>query len=278
MKLFIHPSVYWGIFLFLLINSCIEPTLPPAADCQGVIGGNAKPDDCNHCTGGTTGVTFNYLLGCDSLCQGTQFDCDSTCGGTAKLDCNNMCNGTAHLSYTCTDTSGNGLLDIGTRQLSCLPESQIGNCIAGTSSCEFVDCDADTMYNNTVINCAGEIPGDDLCDLISGTCVDFNEYLGDEECDFLDTNCSEFNFDGEDCNLVDCTGIHFSEELCVRLFDGGCTEEPNPWLGDGFCDEGDNDLQLNFNCADWNFDNGDCNGNSRTKPSRSPRKWREILE
>ncbi len=266
-------AAYFRLCLFLLIYSCIEPTLPPAADCQGVIGGSAVKDDCNHCTGGTTGVTFNYLLGCDSSCLGTQFDCDSTCGGTAKRDCNNDCNGTAYLAYSCSDTSGNGLLDITTRQLSCLPESETGNCAAGTSSCAFVDCSVDSMYQNTVINCAGNLPED--CDLISNTCVDYNGYLGDSECDFLDTNCSEFNYDGGDCNLVDCTGIHFSEELCIRLFDGGCTEEPNPWLGDGFCDEGDNDLKLNLNCAEWNFDNGDCTSNSRMIPTRNTQKWRK---
>ena len=69
----------------------------------------------------------------------------------------------------------------------------------------------------------------------------------------------EKRFDEGDCNLTDCKGIHFSEELCVKLFDFGCTEGDSTWFGNGFCDEGEDEvLPLNFNCLEWNYDGGDC--------------------
>jgi hypothetical protein len=77
-----------------------------------------------------------------------------------------------------------------------------------------------------------------------------------------DTNCEEFNFDDGDCNLIDCLGTHFSEEFCIEYFNAGCTTGEATWIGDGYCDEGDNDLELNFNCADWEYDGGDCESTS----------------
>ena len=91
--------------------------------------------------------------------------------------------------------------------------------------------------------------------------------VGDGSCDYYGpqinfTNCKEFDIDGGDCDLVDCLGTHFSEELCIELFDAGCTTGEASWIGDGYCDEGDNDLELNFNCAGWEYDGGDCESTS----------------
>ena len=62
----------------------MEPTLAPDKDCYGTIGGDAVVDDCGYCTGGETIATFNEYLGCDSTCQGTQYDCENICGGSEK--------------------------------------------------------------------------------------------------------------------------------------------------------------------------------------------------
>jgi hypothetical protein len=253
-------------YFFIMFFSCIENTLVSDKDCSGVIAGDAVVDDCGYCTGGTTVTTFNQYLGCDSVCQGKQFDCtydpndDSTwegaCGGQAVRDCNDDCGGTAIERYYCEDTDSDGLLNIESRSLNCIDASIPGNCNPNFDSCLFMDCSIgsiDTMYIGTVINCQGELPScqEDLCNK-------FQEYLGDDECDFLDTNCEEFNFDGGDCNLVDCLGTHFSEELCIRLFEAGCTTGEGSWIGDGGCDVGQNDLGLNFNCEEWDYDGGDC--------------------
>ena len=250
--------------------SCIEINLPPDKDCAGIIGGDAVVDDCGYCTGGNTSITFNQYFGCDSSCQGTQFDCTGECGGDSTTDCKGDCGGTASYKYICEDTNQNGFLNIDSRSLSCVDANISGNCEPNFSSCLFNDCSIDTMYVNTVINCAGELP---ICDEPSGTCIDFGDYLEDGTCDFIDTNCPEFNFDGGDCNLEDCLGTHFSEELCIELFGAGCTTGEATWLGDGYCDEGDNDLELNFNCEDWNFDEGDCSSNSRVSQNSKSNKW-----
>ena len=62
----------------------MESTLVPDKDCSSVIGGEAVVDDCGYCSGGTTTMAFNGYLGCDSTCQGTQYDCGSICGGSQK--------------------------------------------------------------------------------------------------------------------------------------------------------------------------------------------------
>ena len=263
-----HISYYLLIVLF----SCMETTLAPDKDCAGRIGGDAVVDDCGHCTGGTTVATFNQYMGCDSACQGSQIDCLGECRGTTITDCNGACGGTDIYNYICEDTDENGFLNIESRSLNCVDANVPGNCAPNFDSCLFNDCNIDTMYVNTVINCQGELP---LCDEASGTCINFGDYLEDGTCDFTDTNCEEFEFDGGDCDLVDCTGIHFSEELCIELFDAGCTTGEASWIGDGGCDEGDNDLGLNFNCEKWNYDGGDCESNSRVSKPRYTKKWRD---
>ena len=250
----------------------MDPTLAPDKDCSGVIGGEAVADDCGYCSGGTTTIAFNAYLGCDSTCQGIQFDCESTCGGSAKNDCKEECGGAAFIDYFCEVIDSTGLINLDSRALTCLEADETGNCKPNTDSCLFMDCSIDTMYLNTVINCQGELP---LCDEASGTCINIGDYLGDGTCDFTDTNCAEFEYDDGDCDLVDCLGTHFSEGLCIELFDAGCTTGEATWIGDGYCDEGDNDLELDFNCEEWEYDGGDCNSNSRISETRITKKWRD---
>ena len=258
-------------YFFIILFSCVEPTLVPDTDCSGVIGGDAVVDDCGYCTGGTTVTTFNEYLGCDSACQGKQLDCDGDCGGETIIDCNDDCGGTAIEKYYCEDTDNDNFLNIESRSLNCIDASIPGNCDPNFDSCLFMDCSNDTLYMGTVINCQGELP---TCDEASATCINFGDYLEDGTCDFLDTNCEEFNFDGGDCDLVDCLGTHFSEELCITLFNAGCTTGEGSWIGDDYCDEGDNDLELNFNCAEWEYDGGDCSSNSRVSKTGITKKWR----
>ena len=94
-------------------------------------------------------------------------------------------------------------------------------------------------------------------------------YEGDGYCDGVDEaygfhlDCAEFNFDGGDCDLVDCRGTHFSEEYCISIFGYSCITGDSSWVGDGTCDEGENELGLNFNCPEKNYDGGDCEIPSR---------------
>ena len=257
-----HISYYLLIVLF----SCMETTLAPDKDCAGRIGGDAAVDDCGHCTGGTTVATFNQYMGCDSACQGSQIDCLGDCGGDTKLDCNEDCGGNSFTDYFCKENE-NGTLNLDSLSLECYMENENGNCRPNTNSCLYVNCEVDTIYKETVIDCNFELPSIEMgtCD-VAGNCVNINDYMvGDGSCDYYGpqinfTNCQEFDFDGGDCNLEDCAGFYFSDSLCFILFEEGlCTSNENNWLGDGGCDSGDNeDLPLNFNCEKWGFDGAEC--------------------
>ncbi|NOZ08407.1 MAG: T9SS type A sorting domain-containing protein, partial [FCB group bacterium] len=50
----------------------------------------------------------------------------------------------------------------------------------------------------------------------------------------------------------DCTGLCFNDDDCIDSWGYPCTEG----LGDGYCDDGT--YGYDFNCAEWNYDNGDC--------------------
>ena len=249
----------------------MEPTLVPDKDCSGVIGGEAVADDCSYCTGGTTTLIFNQYMGCDSACQGTQIDCLGQCGGNATSDCNNECNGTHHWGYFCEESDSSGItLDLSTRTLTCFTDTSTGNCNPSTDSCDFVDCETDIKYINTVINCQGALPE---C-TESGVCTNYIDSKGNLLCDSPNTNCEEFEFDGGDC--LDCLGNHFSETLCNDRLGVGCTTgEEYDIVGDGYCDEGDNELELNFNCEEWEYDGGDCNSNSRISKTRITKDWQD---
>jgi len=179
----------------------MEPTLVPDEDCSGVIGGEAVADECGVCEG--LGKT-----GCDSTCGSTlQLDCFGECGGDARRDCNNECNGTHHWEYFCTDSDDLGIkLDLNTRTHTCFTDTLTGNCNPSTDSCDFVDCEVDTMYKETVIDCSWNLPICDTTYIIENeidiiVCNNYNssDWLSDGSCD-LTLNCKEFNFDGGDCN------------------------------------------------------------------------------
>ena len=239
----------------ILFFSCTEPTLISDKDCKEKIGGEAIVDECGVCNG--PGKT-----GCDNECGSTkQLDCTGVCDGNVQNDCKGECGGMAHFEYYCQESNIPGIaLDLSTRTLTCLDENLMGNCSPNTNSCFFVDCEIDEMYKNSVINCQGLLP---ICYESEEFCDQYTEgdykWIDDGDCDFLDTNCEEFNFDGGDCNLIDCNGLHFSEELCILVFEQGCTEGDSIALGDGFCDDGnDEELPVNFNCEKWGFDGAEC--------------------
>lgn len=254
-------------YFFILLFSCVGPTLVPDKDCAGTIGGDAVVDDCGHCTGGTSVATFNVYLGCDSSCQGTQIDCLGECGGETKTDCNGDCGGNSFTDYYCKENEDGMLLNLDSLSLECFGENENGNCRPNTNSCLYVDCEVDTMYTGTVIDCNFQLPSIEMgtCD-DEGNCLNLNDYMkGDGLCDYYGpqynfTNCKEFGFDGGDCDLEDCAGFYFSDSLCFILFEEGlCTSNENNWLGDEGCDSGDNEfLPLNFNCEKWGFDGAEC--------------------
>jgi len=247
----------------------MEPTLVPDKDCSSVIGGEAVVDECGYCTGGTTTLIFNQYMGCDSNCQGTQIDCLGQCGGDTQTDCNGDCGGNSFQDYFCK-VNENGTFNLDSLSLECFGKDENGgNCSPNTDSCRYIDCGENPMYNDTVIDCSRNLPTcnttytiEDEIDKIVCDKYDSSDWLRNGSCDFEFTNCEEFGFDDGDCNLKDCLGTHFSEELCIEYFNVGCTTGEASFLGDGDCDEGNNDLGLDFNCAEWDYDGGDCESTS----------------
>ena len=284
----------------LLALACVEPTL--VEDCSGVPGGSAVVDDCGGCSGGTTGFSFNYLMGCDGECgSGKIWDSFENCCIANKIDCEGICHGgkirdycglcdgdnsaclgctdstacnyestatyyeegiCTYPQYYCTDSDSNGFADLGSYSGFCsgeeVPDSLM-LCQPGSECCGlFFECDDSTDSDEiaTILTCTM-----DAC--VAGPGHESN-WLGDGICDFFDTNCFDLDYDGQDCNLYDCVGLHYSNNLCADDYDStyvieGCYEGENAYFGDGECDEGLLEpFFLNFNCAAMNFDDGDC--------------------
>ena len=263
--------------------------------CDSTCGSTLQLDCEGECGGG-------YIVGCDSNCtdriSAKLFDYCGECGGD-----NSTCSGCTDpvacsydstalvysscipFNYYCEFAPDDLLLDLNMIDKNCSEIDDDHYCGPRTDACNFIDC-TDTInfgYIGTVIDCNRMLPVCDTLYTVNGgidelVCVNYEEYMsdyveGNGGCDFTITNCVEFNFDGGDCNLVDCLGTHFSEELCIEYFNAGCIAGESSWLGDGDCDEGDNDLGLDFNCAEWEYDGGDCNSNSRISETRIIKKW-----
>ena len=132
----------------------------------------------------------------------------------------------------------------------CCPEGWIGD---GFSDCEDQawGCDL-SCYDNDGGDCE-ENSGDDG----DFECSDlgYEECMYYDFCDWVDSNLpsssgycidageEDGGDDGDDCfDIYDCVGT----PACDFLM----------WLGDGICDDGT--WGINFNCEDYNFDEGDC--------------------
>ncbi len=105
---------------------------------------------------------------------------------------------------------------------------------------------AATIYA-TVMDCAGNLTSGDVV----------QSSLGDGFCDDgtwgVNLNCSAFNYDNGDCSAIGVGGGYSTD--CVGNV--ASASEIQSWLRDGYCDDGTYGLVLN--CAQYNWDYGDCN-------------------
>ena len=135
-------------------------------------------------------------------------------------------------------------------------------------SCEFNDCNTQYYldnYGEMVLDCDGNCAPQSW--IADGFCDDGAYGIYDEQGNVVPVNlwCEEFNFDEGDCEVID-------EECSPGLIEdcnGICA--PQQWLGDGFCDDGSYEYNGNpifFNCEEFDFDNGDCDGQERTTETR----------
>jgi hypothetical protein len=147
-------------------NDCVQ-------DCNEEWGGTAVIDDCEICTGGSTGIVFNDNLGCDDVCfTGAYIDICGVCsGGTTghahgSDDVGCGCFEAAAIEYW-FDSDGDGLGAGDESNFHCLvdvPQNWVSN-----NSDEYPDC-AENYYDCNS-DCGGEAFVDD-CEVCSGGLTD----------------------------------------------------------------------------------------------------------
>ena len=193
----------------------------------------------------------NDLCGvCDPCDNGTkEDDCElwnSTCKGCT--DPNAICDSydedaTVYEQGSCISSSyycnlgDDGFLDINTiidltitESETCFLAGDENNCGPGVSICRFFDCDESEsgLDSTQFIPCNPQLTFDGL--------LAYESDIGNDTCDYYGvlenvlynfTSCLEFGYDGGtpeanfidgDCNLVDCRGVHFSNDLCKETF------------------------------------------------------------
>ena len=113
------------------------------------------------------------------------------------------------------------------------------------------------------------------CDMVCVSSSITSGWVGDGICDdgdgYTNLDCAEFDFDGGDCDSSGGgSGSTDPGDTCGegQVFDCEltCVDEATAtgYLGDGFCDDGSWDMVLD--CAEFDFDGGDCEDGSSEEP------------
>ncbi|MFQ6609254.1 MAG: hypothetical protein ACE5D7_00500, partial [Fidelibacterota bacterium] len=157
-------------------------------DCTGAWGGSALIDDCGDCTGGTTGLEFNYSdLGCGCDEPAAEFYCIDNDGdgqgfGTPELYCLNDL--PSNYVSDCTDTddtcNGNTYDCEGTCNGSALTDD-CGFCVQPENFNWAMDDCGVCFGDNASMDCAGVCDGPSVMDNC-GTCDDNPDNDCIEDC------------------------------------------------------------------------------------------------
>ena len=186
---------------------------------------------CDPCDNGTKGDDCELW---NSICKGCT-DPNAACGSYDEDTEVYELGSCVQFDYFCSDNAipldvdenGDGLDDttdewvgfkLDDKKEWCPDSSFSNNCGPGTNLCKF----------NNIIECS--VPEDSIyflpCNikLVESAFIVSKSDLGDGVCDYYGksgdtllnlTSCPEFNYDEGDCNLVDCRGMHFSDDLCA---------------------------------------------------------------
>ena len=205
-----------------------------------------------------TACNGDYITDCNDDCihkdDAREFDlcgvCDPCDNGTKENDCdlwNTTCKGCTDPNAACDSYNKDATvyeqsscvssryyceivdneLDITTQtqDSSCVSFSAENECGPGTNICKLFDCtNPDYEIDSTQsLACNVEL-------------IAYESWVGNDTCDYYGvlenvlynfTSCLEFGYDGGtpeanftdgDCNLVDCRGVHFSNDLCGETF------------------------------------------------------------
>ena len=132
-------------------------------------------------------------------------------------------------TYYCDTDTTTGLLDITTiidlttaESDSCYSAAEENNCGPGKSICNFFDCNDSELGldANQSIPCNPQLTLDGY--------LSNDSYIGNDTCDYYGiientlynfTSCPEFGYDEGDCDVIDCRGIYFSDDLCATTIE-----------------------------------------------------------
>ena len=256
----------------------------PEGELDDCIGGCLSPLDLGKIANGVCDPELNCFLymsdggDCEggAGCTAMEF----TCGDGACIPSNKVCD---------------GVMDclMGDDEAECAPDVvcagwELANCAGGCTQASWYgdgQCDSDFYCAEADWDggdCLGVCPYDQYEDCLGG-CHEDGSALGDGTCDD-EWNCEEMGYDGGDCAPSACANNQFT---C--LSDGACI--PDDWQCDGVddCDDGsdelecapddgcasyqtknceggctqaswlgDNDCDSALNCAETDWDAGDC--------------------
>ena len=199
-----------------------------AYDCNQECGGTAIIDNCDVCSGGTTGHVADSDIDCTGLCFGTAVldSCNVCSGGTSghvadsDIDCNGDCFGSAFLD-DCGTCSGGNSGHVANSEKDCHGDC---NGLASIDDCGICTEGNTGLANNYLQDCNGDCNGTavlDNCDVCSGGNTG---HVADSDID---------------CN-GDCFGTAYLDD---------CTSP--------ICVGGNTGLEANDTCTDCN---GDVNG------------------
>ena len=222
----------------------------PPGTCITACNGDYITDCNDDCIHKDDAREFDLCGVCDPCDNGTKGDdCDlwnTTCKGCT--DPNAACDSydedaTVYEQGSCISSSyycnlgDDGFLDINTiidltitESDTCFLAGDENNCGPGVSICRFFDCDESEsgLDSTQFIPCNPQLTFDGL--------LAYESDIGNDTCDYYGvlenvlynfTSCLEFGYDGGtpeanftdgDCNLVDCRGVHFSNDLCEETF------------------------------------------------------------
>ena len=228
--------------------TCTAPDSP--GTCITACNGDYITDCNDDCIHKDDAREFDLCGVCDPCDNGTKGDdCDlwnTTCKGCT--DPNAACDSydedaTVYEQGSCISSSyycnlgDDGFLDINTiidltitESDTCFLAGDENNCGPGVSICRFFDCDESEsgLDSTQFIPCNPQLTFDGL--------LAYESDIGNDTCDYYGvlenvlynfTSCLEFGYDGGtpeanftdgDCNLVDCRGVHFSNDLCEETF------------------------------------------------------------
>lgn len=200
-------------------------------------------------------------------CEDQAFGCDLTCYDNDGGDCPEACE-----NYTCWDGS------CVASEADCPDQPEVpdpeGVCIAGedyagypavtvswniNTECGDGICNGDEDYINCDADCDPSCADLGQIDCPDGSCADSLDDCPDIECTMG--------------VIVDCVGqVGCNEDAVYTAYDclvdnGECFDVNGDgvitdWIGDTYCDDGA--FGWDFNCEEFNFDDGDCEGSGTT--------------